>query len=68
MATDYVVNTTQPYTYIDQANRLVNGYKVTFAITAYNEVHNVTVPSLNPDVVGAAIKAIVEQRKKLAAL
>lgn len=65
MAADYVVTGTQPYTYLDQNSQVINGFRVFFTLTAFNEAHFVLVPSLNPEVVKAAIVALAKQRKDL---
>ncbi len=65
MAQEYQITGTQPYTYLDQNNQVVNGFRVFFALTAFNEAHFVLVPSLNPEVVKTAIGVLVKQRKDL---
>jgi hypothetical protein len=65
MAQDYVITGTQPYTYLDQNSQVVNGFRVFFSLTAFNEAHFVLVPSLNPEVVKTEIGKLVKQRKDL---
>jgi hypothetical protein len=65
MAQEFSIISTQPYTYLDASSRVVNGYRVTFQITAYGEAHYVDVPSLDPVVVHPQIQKVVDQRKAL---
>jgi hypothetical protein len=65
MAAEYEVIRTQPYTYLDDTGRVVNGFRVDFRITAYDEVHTVNTNSLSQGVVGPAIDKVVKDRKAL---
>lgn len=62
MATDFTVIATQPWTYLDSTNRVVNGYRVFFKITQFDEVHEALVTSLAPEVVKAALTKIAKDR------
>jgi hypothetical protein len=65
MATDYRVVSTQPYHYQDATMRVVDGYRVYFYLTQYDETHYVLVPSLNPEAVKRAIALLIADRKSL---
>jgi len=65
MATDYKVSTTQPYTYQTPEGRLINGYRVYFVITEFNETFYVDVPQMDPTTIAKAIDPIVKGRKAL---
>lgn len=68
MAQEYRIVATQPFTYIDNLNQIVNGYKVFVELLQFNENHFVLVSTLNPDTVKNAVVALVTQRKALAGL
>lgn len=63
MTSDYEIVNTQPYTYLDETGRVVNGYRVNFRILSYNEVHFVNVPALSA--APAAILQVISERKAL---
>jgi hypothetical protein len=63
---EFTIIRTQPYTYLDETGEAVQGYRVVFRMTEFNEQHQVYVRSLDPSVVNPAIKTVVEQRKLLA--
>ncbi len=65
MAQEFVVLATQPWVYTDATNRVVNGFRVFFRIVAFDEVHELFVPNLSPDVVKAAISKMVKDRTDL---
>ena len=64
----FVVERTQPTVYLDKAGRPVQGYAVYVLLTEFDELHEVRVPSLSPDIVQAAVELLLEQRAALAAL
>lgn len=66
MANDHRVISTQPYTYLDETGAVVDGYRVFFNITEFDETHFVNVPTLNPVLVQKAIKAVIEDRNTIA--
>jgi len=66
MADGYRTISTQPYTYLDETGQVVDGYKVFFNITEFDETHFVLVKSLTPAVVAKEIKALVADRKTIA--
>ena len=65
MANDYALISTQPYTYLDETNQVVDGYRVYFNITEFDETHFVQVPNLSPAVVEKAVMSLVEDRKSI---
>ncbi len=65
MPNDYTTISTQPYTYLDETGQVVDGFKVFFTITEFDETHFVLVPSLTPGVVSKVIKALVADRKSI---
>lgn len=65
MPADYTVISTQPYTYLDATGQVVDGYRVFFTITEFDETHFVQVPNLNPATVSKAVKALVADRKSI---
>jgi hypothetical protein len=68
MAAEYRVVSTQKYHYQDETSRVVDGYRVFFYLTAYDETHYVLVPTLAPDVVRKAIAQVLKDRKELATI
>jgi hypothetical protein len=62
MAQDYRVVSTQKYSYLDETNRVVDGYRVFFFLPGFDETHSVNVPSIAPDTVKAAISKVVADR------
>ena len=65
MANDYKIVSTQPYSYLDETNNVVDGYRVYFNIPEFEETHFVHVPSLNPVTVQKVIVALVKDRKSI---
>ncbi len=65
MANEYSVISTQPYTYLDETGQVVDGFKVFFNVTEFDETHFVLVRSLAPALVTKAIKALVVDRKSI---
>ena len=65
MANDYNIISTQPYSYLDETNNVVDGYRVYFNIPEFEESHFVNVPSLKPVTVQKAITALVKDRKSI---
>jgi len=66
MAQEFTIDSTQPYTFLDNTRQVVNGFRVYFTINAYNEPHFVDVRSLDPAVVNPTVQKVVDQRKALA--
>jgi len=65
MPNDYNIISTQPYSYLDETNNVVDGYRVYFNITEFNESHFVNVPTLAPATVQKEIQAVVKDRKSI---
>jgi len=65
MPYDYNVISTQPYTYLDETGQVVDGFKVFFTITEFDETHFVLVRSLVPAIVTKAVKGLVADRKNI---
>lgn len=65
MPNDYRIISTQPYTYLDETNNVVDGYRVFFNITEFEEAHFVNVPTLAPVTVQKEIKAVIADRKTI---
>jgi len=65
---DYKVERTQPTVYIDKGGRAVQGFTVYVLLIDFDEVHELNVPSLAPDVVSEAAEKLLEQRQALAEL
>jgi len=64
----YRVERTQPTVYIDKGGRAVQGFTVYVHLVDFDEIHELNVPSLSPDVVSEAADRLVEQRTALAEL
>lgn len=67
MAEHYKVIETQPWTYISETGRTVDGHRVWFTITAHPELvpHFVDVPSLNLQVIKARIEQFIKDINSL---
>ena len=65
MPNDYTTISTQPYTYLDETGQVVDGFKVFFTITEFDETHFILVKSLTPAVVKKAIGELVADRKSI---
>lgn len=68
MASNFSITNSEPWTYLDELRNPVNGFRVTFVLTAYGEAHSVNVRTLDPVGVAKAIKVISDQRDALAKL
>jgi hypothetical protein len=65
MAADYNIISTQPYTYLDETGQVVEGFRVYYNMTEFDETHFVLVPSLAPAMVQKNIEAQVKDRKDI---
>ncbi len=65
MPNDYTVISTQPYTYLDDTGQVIDGFRVHFTITEFDEAHFVQVPNLSPGVVSKEVEALVKDRKSI---
>lgn len=66
MPANHRVVSALPYTYLDQTGAVVDGYKVHFTMTEFDETHFVLVPNLNPETVKREIAALIQDRKNIA--
>ena len=66
--TQYVIEKTTPTVYLDAGGRPVRGFLVTVEFPDYREIHEIQVPTLNPDVVRDAIETLLADRDELATL
>jgi len=64
----YRIERTQPTVYLDKGGRAVQGFTVYVLLHDFDEVHELRVPSLSPDVVSEAAEALIKQRTALAGL
>ncbi len=64
----FKVETTKSRIYVGADDRPVQGFEVSFLIPELGEVLRTNVPSLEPDVVTAAIEPIVKARQALTEL
>jgi len=64
----YRVERTQPTVYLDKGGRAVQGFTVYVELGDFDEIHELHVPSLDPDVVSEVADKLLEQRTNLAAL
>lgn len=62
----YKIEKTSPHTYLDNQGNVVNGTKVDFLLTEYNEYHSINVPTFDALIIKAHIEALLEQRDLLA--
>ena len=65
---EYRILRTSPTTYQAKNGRPVSGFSVEVFIPEFDEEHSVSVPSLDPQIVGPEIEKLIEQRKQLASL
>jgi len=65
---NYKVERTQPTVYIDKGGRPIQGFIVYVHLVDFDEIHELSVPSLSPDIVSAAADDLIEQRQALAEL
>lgn len=66
--TDYQVVSSTPTTYLDPVQGVVNGVLVRFRMVAYNEIHEVRIPSMNAALAKSAIEQAVTERDALSSL
>jgi len=62
---NYVVERTQPTMYLDKGGKPVRGFVVYVNLIQWDELHEVNVPSLKPEVVESAIQELIEYRTAL---
>jgi hypothetical protein len=61
MATNFTITGSQPYTYLDKFNRVVDGYKVFFTYVPNGATYFVNVATLDQGTVKTAVDALVKQ-------
>jgi len=64
----YVIERTQPTVYVGPSGRPINGYLVYVRLIDYGETHEIRAATLDPEVVGPEVEALIEQRRALAEL
>ena len=65
---DYKIEYVQPDVYLDAGGKPVRGYLVRVSLVKYAEIHDLQVPSLDPDKVKAAVEQLLANRDALAQL
>ena len=65
---EYKILSSEPSTYLDKGQGVVNGVLIRFRIIAYDEVHEVRIPKMDTALAKKAIEAIVSERDALAEL
>lgn len=66
--TTYTVERTAPTVYLDARGQAVQGYIVFVKLDAYDESHEVRVPSLSTNIVKKAVDDLVQNRDAIANL
>lgn len=67
MGAIYTIEAQQPQTYIDQGVP-VTGFLIQARLHEFNELVQINVPSLEPELIDARIQELLDQRRKLAEL
>ncbi len=67
-AKGYSVSRVTPETYLDNSQKVVQGFRVTITLIEFDEVHELQVPSIDEKIVTAAAEKLLTQRQKLAQL
>lgn len=62
---EFQILSTSNTLYLDRGGQPVNGYRLRVQLTEFDEIHDVNVPNLNPEVVRQVIDVLVAQRKAL---
>ena len=65
---NYRIEKTQPTVYLDKGGKPVRGFLVTVDFTDYDEVHELQVKALSPDVVAEAVETLLAERDALSEL
>lgn len=68
MGQHYSVIKAEPFTFVDDGNRVINGFRVQVMLTEFQETHFVHVARLDPVLVKREVDALVQQRQQLAKL
>ena len=61
----YQITQTTSTTYLDKSGRVINGFTVWADLIEWDEMHPVTVSSLEPAVVDRSVKELINKRKGL---
>ena len=64
----YTVTNQQPTVYLDNAGAPVQGFRVDFTLTEFDEGGSINVPKLDEKLIDVRIKELLSQRQKLAKL
>jgi hypothetical protein len=67
MGAIYSIEWQQPTTYLDQGQP-VRGYVVQVRVHEFNEIFQVYVPVIDPQLIDSKVKALIAERKQLADL
>ena len=65
---EYQVISTEPHTYMEKGNGVINGVLIRFRIPAYDEIHEVRIPKMDTAMAKKAIEKLVSDRDALAEL
>lgn len=65
---DFAIENTQNTLYLDKGGQPVNGYRIRVRLLQWDELHDINVPSMDPQVVAEAIQKLIAQRQALADL
>ncbi len=68
MGAIYTVTNSQPTVYLDNAGAPVQGFRVDFTLTEFDEGHSINVPKLDEKLIDARIRETLVSRQKLAKL
>jgi hypothetical protein len=64
----YSIIRVDPQIYVNEMNKVVNGFAVYVRLNEYDETHVLYLENLREDTVKKAADALVEQRRRLASL
>jgi hypothetical protein len=62
---EYKVERVQPTVYLDSGGRPTRGYMIRVSLTKWNEIHDLEMPTLDPDKVREEIEALIALREEL---
>lgn len=61
----YKVEKTSRYPYLDETDKVIDGYLVRVRLFEFDEVHEVKVPTLEPAIVETSINDLLDQRSAI---
>ncbi len=64
----YVVESVKNFPYLDQADEIVDGFKIRIRLVDFDEIRFLNLPNDDPETIRLACELIVENREKTAAL